>query len=206
MKKFLRENSYLIVKLVVFQLGIMILGLVTAFATNQSSTWLFVGASVFCIAFYLYLIHTVAYESGQKDGIRIEAGKAEKTPWKFFFVMLCANVLNIVLGVLALVFKLFITGASVTKPLVGGMLSPKWAVSGYEICNLIARFIQSMYIGVIQTISPNNAILVALLPIPAILVGAVSYNLGVKFKDGVIKRAPKETKTVRYSNRPERKD
>ncbi len=202
MKKFFKENSYLIVKLIVFQLGLMIMGLVTAFATGGSTNkagWLFPASSVFCILFYLYLVFTVGYENGQKDGIRIEAGRISPRPMRFFLVGLAANSLNLLLGILAVIFRL-IMGVSLTGELDPEILySPAWARSGYGVCNLIARFIQAMYTGVIQTLSPGNSILVALLPLPAILVAGISYLFGVKFKDGFFRKGGKDSGTKRYS-------
>ncbi len=202
MKKFFKENSYVIVKLIVFQLGVMIMGLVTSFATGGDTnkvSWLFPVSSIFCILFYLYLVFTVGYENGQKDGIRIEAGKISPRPYRFFLVGLSANAVNLILGILALVFRLVI-GA----PLAGALdpeivYSPAWAHSAYEVCNLIARFIQSMYTGLIQTISPGNVLLVALIPLPAVLVAGISYLFGVRFKDGFIKKKGDKSGTKRYS-------
>lgn len=202
MKKFFKENSYFIVKLIVFQLGLMIMGLVTAFATGGATNkagWLFPASSVFCILFYLYLVFTVGYENGQKDGIRIEAGKISPRPMRFFLVGLAANAVNLILGILAVIFRLVI-GVPLTEALSADVVySPAWAKSGYEVCNLIARFIQAMYTGVIQTLSPGNSVLVALLPLPAILVAGISYLLGVKFKDGLFKKGGESSGTKRYS-------
>lgn len=186
MKKFFKENSYLITKLVVFQLGIMIMGIITGFATvNMSATWVYPASSVFCVAFYLFLICTIGYENGQKDGIRIESGKMQLQPAKYFLIGLVANSLNILLGLLTIFFRLMMNDAPFFGSLQAGVIyTPDWARGGYAICNMLARGIQAMYLGITQTLSFENPLHLLIIPIPAILVFGISYLVGVKYKDG----------------------
>ena len=185
MKRFFKENSYLITKLVVFQLGIMIMGIITGFATvNMSATWLYPASSAFCVAFYLFLICTIGYENGQKDGIRIEAGKIELQPAKYFLIALVANSLNILLGILTVFFRAMLNAPFFGDLKAGVIYTPDWARGGYVICNLLARGLQSMYLGVTQTLSFENPIHLLIIPIPAILAFGISYHVGVKYKDG----------------------
>lgn len=185
MKKFFKENSYLIVKLVVFQLGIMIMGIITGFATvNMKAAWVYPASSAFCVAFYLFLIGTIGYENGQKDGIRIEAGKIEMKPMKYFLIGLVANSVNILLGLLTVFFRLMLNAPFFGDLQAGVIYTPDWARGGYAICNLLARGIQSMYLGITQTLSFENPIFLLIIPIPAILVFGFSYHVGVRFKDG----------------------
>lgn len=203
MKKFLKENSYFIVKFVVYQLGVMIMGLVTAMATvNVELTWLYPVSSLFCVAFYLFLIGLCGYETGQKDGIRIEAGKIRFNPMRFFLVGLCANALNLLLGFLSVLFRLILNA-----PMIGSLnpemiYTPEWAASAYSVCHAIALFIQSMYLGLIQTISFDNVWFLLVIPIPAILAAGISYLVGIRCKDGLFPKKDKNDKnkgTKRYS-------
>ena len=201
MKKFFKENSYLIVKLVVFQLGIMIMGIITGFATvNMKATWVYPASSVFCVVFYLFLICTIGYENGQKDGIRIEAGKMKLNPARYFLIGLVANSLNILLGLLTVFFRLMIDNAPFFGRLQAGVIYyPDWARGGYVICNMIARGIQSMYLGITQTISFENTLFLLVIPIPAILAIGFSYLVGVRFKDGFRKKPDEGQKgSARY--------
>ena len=185
MKKFFKDNSYLIVKLVVFQLGIMIMGIITGFATvNMEATWVYPASSIFCVAFYLFLICTIGYENGQKDGIRIESGKMKLQPMRYFVVGLVANSLNILLGLLTVFFRLMINAPFFGRLQTGMIYTPGWARDGYVICNMIARGIQSMYLGITQTLSFENPIFLLIIPFPAILAFGISYHVGVKYKDG----------------------
>lgn len=189
MKKFFKENSYLIVKLLVYQLGIMIMGIITGFATvSMKAAWVYPASSVFCVLFYLFLICTAGYENGQKDGIRIEAGKIRYNPWRFFLIGLVANSLNFVLGLLTVFFRLMMNAPFLGQLEPGVIYSPEWAASGYSICNLIARGIQSMYLGITQSISFENTLFLLLIPIPAILAAGFSYMVGVRCKDGFFKK------------------
>ena len=190
MKKFFKENSYLIVRLVVFQLGIMIMGIITGFATvNMDASWVYPASSVFCVTFYLFLICTIGYENGQKDGIRIETGKMKLNPMRYFLIGLVANSLNILLGILTVFFRLMMEDAPFFGRLQAGVVYyPDWARGGYAICNMIARGIQSMYLGITQTLSFENSIFLLVIPIPAILAIGISYLVGVKYKDGFLKK------------------
>lgn len=193
MKKFFKENSYLIVKLVVFQLGIMIMGIITGFATvNMKAEWVYPASSVFCVAFYLFLIWTIGYELGQKDGIRIEAGKMKLDSIRYFLVALVANSLNILLGLLTVFFRLMLNAPFFGDLQAGVIYTPDWARGGYAICNLLARGLQSMYLGITQTLSFENPIFLLIIPIPAILAFGISYHVGVRYKDGFLNQKDKE--------------
>lgn len=198
MKKFFKEHSYTIVRLLVFQLAADILGFITSSAAQgMSASWVFPAVSVFCTAFYLFTIGAVCFEYGQKDGIRIASGKIKKQPWKFFLIGLIANSLNLLLALITVIGRLIIKA-----PMYGmleGSYSPAWVASLQEITASIARFLQTMYLGIVQSISDRNVILLLLIPIPAIITAGGTYLLGIRFKDGLKKGETKESKTDRYS-------
>jgi len=197
MKQLFKEHSYTVVRLFGFQLVSALLGFITASATSAMSvSWAFPASSVFCIAFYLMIIAVICYEYGQKDGIRIEAGKIQKSPYKFFLLGLIANSLNLLLGLVAVIGRLCI-GAPFSGMLVD-TYSPAWIATLQEVCALIARPLQAMYLGVIQTISDRNVLLLLIIPFPAILTAGISYLVGIRYKDG-FKNGAKGTKTDRYS-------
>lgn len=198
MKQFFKDHSYTIVRLIVFQLAADILGFITSTAaSSMSASWVLPASSAFCVFFYLFIVAAICYEYGQKDGIRIESGKIKKQPWKFFVIGLLANSLNLLLGIIAFVGRLII-GA----PLQGFLTesySPVWIANLQEIAAAIARVLQVMYLGLMQTIADRSVVLLLIIPIPAILTAGISYLVGIEFKDGFKNRTPKENKTDRYS-------
>ena len=103
MKHFWKENSKLVSKMVVYQLAAIILGVTTAFATDQNQAW-FVASSVFSSVFYLFLLCSVSYLEGREDGIRMEAGKIKFRPLRMLAVSALAKSLGILLSVLLMLF------------------------------------------------------------------------------------------------------
>jgi hypothetical protein len=78
----------------------------------------------------------------------------------------------------------------------GDALTPSWAVQLYEIGNTGARFIQAMYTGLIRSVAPGNVFMLLVIPLPAILLCAVAYPLGVRYCNGI-----SSSKKRRGSNR-----
>ncbi len=198
MKQFFKDNSYTVVRFLIFQIGADILGFITSFATvRMEAKWVFPASSIFCVFFYLFIIATICYENGQKDGIRIEAGKIKKQPWKYFVIALIANSINLLLAAIALVGRLIISA-----PLSGqleGVYSPAWLASLQESCAVIARFLQCMYLGIIQSISEGSVIMLLIIPFPAIITAGIAYLVGIRYKDGFKKPNDKDSGTKRYS-------
>ena len=111
--KHLKGNSYDVVKLVIDQLGISIFALVLYISMNivgenneQLGFVLNILASVFSILFYWALLYSIMWEMGAKDCIRIESGKTEKFAPKGALLALFANLVNLLLAGLAVVFEI----------------------------------------------------------------------------------------------------
>lgn len=188
MKRFWRNNSRLISKMVVYQLGMIVLGCVTAFATSRSDVWM-VLSSAFCSLFYLFLIYTVSYQEGREDGIRIEAGRNRFTPLRLTAVAAVANGLAIILGVFLVIFNAVSGSESVAEAI--------WLVDN--------GILHIMYRGLIKVLLAEGGtfkyILTALLPLPAILTATVAYLLGIRFKNGFIRRPGSDLRTERYNTK-----
>ena len=189
MKKFLKENSYTIVRLIVFQIGSGILGIITSFATSSlEAKWVFPASSVFCIAFYLFLVFNMSYEDGQKDGIRIEAGRMKKNPYKYFIIGLLANSVNLLVGFMALAFCLV------------GMSSPTETILSLEqTFAAISRFLHTMYLGIVQSLFGMSTVPLAFVPIPTVIAAGVGYLMGIRYKDGFLLKRQDKNNTKRYS-------
>ena len=208
-KQFLKDNSYYSVRMLVNQFVMTMFSLMLIFSVT---TWgdqsdagealnngLLVGVSVLSILFYLYLLHYMSYELGQKDGIRIESGRMHPSPWKGFFISLIANIPNLLMGLLELIGKVAIKGASLFADV--SQLSdptPEWAVNLFSVCHSLARMGQGMYIGVGKAYFRNVGFFDLLIPIPAILVCTCSYLLGVRYCNGFMKPASKKESSGRY--------
>jgi hypothetical protein len=155
------------------QLGMTIFGLVLAIATSQNETLMLL-TSIFSICFYMFLLYSMSWENGVSDKIRVDTGRVQAKPYKFFAISFAANILNLILGVLAVIGYILID-KSAEK-----WVSPEWAVNLYSVCNAIARFIQAMYLGIVQYFTPNNPVSLVLIVFPAIAVCGFGYILGLR--------------------------
>lgn len=170
MFSFMKENSYIIVKMILNQFGMAVFGLMLAFATSSNETLLLI-TGLFSAFFYLFLQYTVMWEEGAKYQIRVDGGRAPYRPLNGLYMSLCANIPNIILAVLILVGYFFGRADGM------GM---EWAANLNVVASTIARFWEAMYLGLIQLYSPYNPIAFALVILPALFVSTMSYYLGIK--------------------------
>ena len=147
--KFLKENSYDIVKLFVNQIGIAIFSMALYSAVSIAmpggglSSTIEIVISIFATLFYLVLVYTAMWEIGAKDKIRIDGGKMEKFPLKGFLMGLVSNSPNFVLCGLGIVFMgIYLSGGAEWTSVVFALLNPFFA------------FIESMYLGIIINLIP----------------------------------------------------
>ncbi len=185
MKKFLKDNMSTIINLMVEQVAATILGFVLAMACSKSDNLLAV-SSILSIAFYLFLVYFMIYELGQKDGIRISAGRLEYKPLRGALIALCANIPNFVFGILAVIGKACITNVPFFTTEGIAEASPAWAASLFGTCSTIAEFLQCMYQGVCKVFFSGNVVMLLVRPLPAILFCGIAYPLGVKYSSGFI--------------------
>ncbi len=144
---FFKEKSYDIVRLFIYQVGIAIFSMflytavISAVPEDKDGLKLLflLLVSLFAVGFYFVLLYTTAWEWGAKQKIRIDAGKATKTPFEGALLSALSNVPNVFLSVLAIILIVIymLNGA---KPLL----------DAYGIVNLILRFLASMYLGIIR--------------------------------------------------------
>ncbi len=166
MLNFLKENSYNIVKCLLNQIALMLFSLMLAFAAVKNESML-LAASLFSIAFYLFLFYHMFWELGGKDRIRVDGGRAPQMLWKGFAVSAIANIPNLLLAIILLATK----NAAETSELAGNI---------YAVCNILARGFEAMYLGLIQLYSPYNPIVFLLIVFPAPIVSGLSYIIGYK--------------------------
>lgn len=142
--KFLKENSYDIVRLFINQIGIAIFSLVLYFAAAQAqeagvSLILSLVISIFATGFYMVLLYTATWDLGAKDRIRIDAGRMTEVRHKGLLLSLAANLPNFLLIFLSLLGK----GAYMLGFGDGfDML--------FSFSNLILRFGAASYLGILR--------------------------------------------------------
>ena len=146
--RILKENSYDIIKLFINQIGIAIFSTVLYTAVGDIEdvalrTGIRIAISGFAVLFYFALLYTVCWEYGAKDKIRVDGGKAERTPLKGLIMGFFANLPNFVLTAVAAVCLLIaINGGGDGFKVV------------FSILNLIFGLLESIYTGIITGIVP----------------------------------------------------
>lgn len=182
--RFLKENSYDILRLYINQIGITIFSLVLYFSVGmlenkELSLKLKIAISVFAMIFFFALLYTAAWDWGAKDKIRIDAGRIKKNTYKGALMALVANVVNFILSAVCIISMLvYMSGAE-------AMLGIS------QVFNLLLRMTNAMYLGLLQGIFVSfseNANLYNLLqsagffiaPILAILSTHIGYVFGLK--------------------------
>jgi len=159
-----------VVKLFLNQLGAAVMGLmITAAAASNDTLMLF--ASVFAVIFYLVLQYMVIWEKGGQERIRIDGGRAKWQPWNGLWISLLANVPNILFALLIIAGYVF--GHR------DGPFAYEWGGNLYAISNAVGRVWHGMYIGLIQTYSPNNPLGHLAVILPSLTVCTAGYYLGL---------------------------
>ena len=190
--KLLKTNFYDVVRLYIFQIGINIfsLFLYTAVGFVEEAiifNKLRIGVSIFSMIFYFILIYYMLWEMGAKDKIRIDGGRMEPCKNKGLLLTLFANVPNLLLSFVAVVF--------IVVFFIGGNQGVWSAYVGMYTVNL---FHECIYMGFIQGIVPEivsqdpqfidytyycvQSVIFLVIPVLSILVGHFSYYLGTKEK------------------------
>jgi hypothetical protein len=162
MFRFIKENSYIIVKLMLNQFGINVLGIMLYLVTQNNETLVLI-TSFFAVFMYMFLLHTVAWEEGAKYGIRVTGGRADPMPLGGLWLSICANVVNLIVAVIVAI------GYYTAE---GGVL--------HTIGKAVGYLTEGMYMGLIALYSPFNPIGWFLIIIPAVIITTLSYWLGTK--------------------------
>lgn len=172
--KFIKANSYEIVRFIVIQLGLSIFGLVLTMACHSLNQTLLLPVSLFSIGFYLFLVYSVAWENGSKDKIRVDAGRLSDRKGRGFLVMLLAQGPYLILTLLML---------------LGGVLAKLGAQalgSGFfTFPYLVVNFLSSIYLGTMKVLFGSfgdqyvvSSLVHIALTIPAIVTAGFGYFLG----------------------------
>ncbi len=168
MKAFFERYSYEAVRMALNQVVTAIFGfaLAIAAATAKNDTLLLV-TSLGAIAFYLVLTYGTAWRMGSRDKITVDRGLRARNPWIGLLVAMLANSLNFLLAIIGSIGMLF-------------------DISVLSLGKNAALLIQGMYQGLLAVIRIGEAPLneffwvYFLLPLPAMLISLLAYNMGVK--------------------------
>ena len=188
MKKFWKENSYDIVKMFIYQLGMTVFGLVVSMAMSKLSDsmklpdgqrWPLMLGSVLGSCLYVYLLGYMTAEIGSKDGIRIEAGRAEYNRLKGLYMSLMANSINIVLALFAIIGKLCVTNIGFFSSNTSIEAVPAAAGALNSISELILKLLNGMYLGIQVEYFSGNPLFYLIIVIPSLLICTLAYMRGV---------------------------
>ena len=176
--KFIKANSYEIVRFMVIQLGLSIFGLVLTMACHSLNRELLRPVSIFSIGFYLFLVYSVAWENGSKDKLRVDAGRLADRKGRGFAVMFFAQSPYLLLTLFMLVGALVVEfGGSAGADKVGGAL--------FTFPYLLVNFLSSIYLGAMKVLFGSftdkyllSAVVHILLSIPAIVTAGFGYFVG----------------------------
>ena len=141
--KFLKENSYDVVKFFIYQIGIAVFSLTLAIplsaATGDDGNGKLVqlGVSALAVIFYSILVYTVSWEHGAIDRIKIDGGKSSLDIFKCAKIALIANIPNFILSAFAALSALLYTEGNAWASVLGILLA-------------ILGLIESMYLGTVQ--------------------------------------------------------
>ncbi len=182
MKDFWKENGLYIGKMTLNQFGATFFGVMlvlAASAAQSQRTWLTLFASAFATIFYLFLVYTVLWEKGGQDRIRVDSGRQARRPFKGLLITVCANIPNILLGVLDIGTRLLMNPEDPDR--LAGKIN--------SVVRAIVLLWEGMYAGFVSyahSVIPNHPYLLSLtrlaIVIPALLVGGAAYWMGLNNK------------------------
>lgn len=170
----LKNNSYTVARMLVYQFGIAILGIILSVATSTRLN-LMLMVSIYAVLFYVILLYMAMWEEGAKEGIRGSAGIAPLDRLAGFKLALVANIPNFLIALLLLIGYLF--GAVWAEA--------AWAQTMFVVTHGVGAVWESMYLGIINNLIPAGnstsylyIIAYALTPLPAIAASSLGYLLG----------------------------
>ena len=175
MKYFVKENSYLMFKMFVNQLGMTIFAIILTFATIQNDT-LFLIVSIFSMLFYMVLLYFMTWDIGYEDKARIDAKRLQFVKLKGLYLSLFANIPNFIL---ALMITVGYYGSTVLNE-AGFPSSPEWSVNLYGIGKLIAGLLEAMYTGIINVFFGPSPWAYFIIIVPSLITCTIAYVMGVK--------------------------
>jgi hypothetical protein len=103
--RFLKENSYLIVRLLMTHFGMLVFAAVLTVA-SVSFEGLLLTVSIFSVVFYMALSYVATWDRGAKDVLRVEAGRDTRRLYTGFLSGAVAVIPGFILALLMLIANL----------------------------------------------------------------------------------------------------
>lgn len=97
--KFFKENSSMIMRLLITHIGMAVFGLVIFGVTNLQGNTVMLVASILSAVFYAVIVYTTMWEYGAKDKPAIDSGRLQNVKMCGFFVSLAAEAIFILIAV-----------------------------------------------------------------------------------------------------------
>ena len=161
---FIKDNSYIIVKCMLNQLGLTIFGFMLSMAVGQNENLQLI-TSIFSVGFYLFLQYSMMWTIGFKDKEKVDNKRIPYQPFKGAYISILANSINLLLGFLMI---------------IGQFLHID---DLYVMTNFITKLLQAMYLGISVNVAVEfHSLLFFLAPLPAILICGLAYYMGVQDK------------------------
>ena len=191
--RFFVSHSYEVIRLFLNQIAMSVFGLILfgaalGLSDNQSGVWT-VLASVFAVAFYLYILFATVRDLGAKDGIKIESGREKYDCLKGMKLGLWAQVPN-------LCFVLLLWGGILISLCGASTVGDSIYALSYIA---VHSFLQAVYIGIVDVILPDvlsnrgemalAALVMLLVSIPAVITCWLGYLAGVGGRESAVQSA-----------------
>lgn len=100
---FLKENSSVMLRLLITHIGMAVFGLVIFGATNMMGDTTMLLTSILSALFYVVIVYTTMWEYGAKDKPALDAGRLGNSAFHGFWVSLAAEAVFILLAVLYMI-------------------------------------------------------------------------------------------------------
>ncbi len=192
MNNYYGKTSSLLSKLFIHQFGLTVFGLLLYSAAKVSeNNSLVLVFGIFSALFYLFLLYVLMWETGASDKIRIDGGRMKRDVFKGLKITLLANIPNYVFAVASAVSYFCINKDVLDAN--GNFLSPEWALNVYAVAQMIGVYINSMYVGIADSLGILTApYWLFILTVPALIVCGVGYYLGTREIFGLPSSATKK--------------
>ena len=191
MNNYYGKKSSLLSKLLIHQFGLTVFGvLLSTAAAVSGNDSLVLAFSIFSTLFYLFLLYVLMWEAGSADKIRIDGGRMKRDVLKGLKITFLANIPNYVFAVTSTVAYLCIDKSLLDAS--GNFTAPVWALNVYMVAQTIGCYLNSMYMGIADSIGILTLpIWLFLLTLPALAVCGVAYYLGTRELFGLPSSGPR---------------
>ena len=169
----IKQNGYLIGKLIITHLCMAIFGIMVTipFSTENITTRTFcLVLGIVSVLLYAYLVYIDVWEIGAKDGIDVSVGKQKSMPFKGMIIALVAAIPDILLCGAYIILWYF---RSYSEALA----------QSYIIVSLTTSLWEGAFIGIKSAVFGETfAYYFAIVPFFPVLIAEIAYLFGTKDK------------------------